>query len=275
MNELIQLALKEDVREGDHTSLATVPANFNGRMKLLVKQSGILCGTGFAERVISAVDPAIKMELLLEDGTEIQPGDIAFYLEGPQVSLLTAERTLLNGMQRMSGIATYTHQLASLIADTKTTLLDTRKTAPGMRILEKWAVKTGGGANHRMGLYDMILIKDNHVDFSGSIKAAIDKVHHYLNSNKLKLDIEIETRSFEEINQVLERGGVKRILIDNFNPADVAAAVKMIDGLFETEASGGINESNLREYALTGVDYISMGALTHQVRSLDLSLKVC
>ncbi|MCB0820933.1 MAG: carboxylating nicotinate-nucleotide diphosphorylase, partial [Bacteroidetes bacterium] len=204
-----------------------------------------------------------------------KPGDIAFYLEGPQVSLLTAERTLLNGMQRMSGIATYTHQLASVIADTKTTLLDTRKTAPGMRIMEKWAVKTGGGANHRMGLYDMILIKDNHVDFSGGIKAAIDKVHSYLNSKNLKLAIEIETRNFQEINEVLERGGVNRILIDNFKPADVAQAVNMIGGRFETEASGGINESNLRDYALTGVDYISMGALTHQVRSLDLSLKVC
>jgi nicotinate-nucleotide pyrophosphorylase (carboxylating) len=275
VQDLIQLALKEDVREGDHTSLATLPPHLNGRMRLLVKQSGILCGTGFAERVIKTVDPEIQIEVLLSDGAEINPGDIAFYLEGPQISLLTAERTLLNGMQRMSGIATYTHKLASLIADTRCVLLDTRKTAPGMRIMEKWAVKTGGGANHRMGLYDQILIKDNHVDFAGGIKQAISKVHDYLERNNLKRFIEIETRNFNEIDQVLNCGGVQRILIDNFTPEQVAKAIEQIGGRFETEASGGINESNLRDYALTGVDFISMGALTHQVRSLDLSLKAC
>jgi nicotinate-nucleotide pyrophosphorylase (carboxylating) len=269
------LALKEDVREGDHTSLATVPANRMARMKLLVKQEGILCGTGFAKRVIHAVDPQIKMEPVLNDGTRIQQGDIAFYLEGPQISLLVAERLLLNGMQRMSGIATYTHKLCALIAGSGCTLLDTRKTSPGMRVLEKWAVKTGGGGNHRMGLYDQILIKDNHVDFAGGIKQAIDQVHRYLDSKQLELMIEIETRSMDEIAQVIERGGVQRILIDNFRPDEVRKAVQLIAGRFETEASGRINESNLAEYAQTGVDFISMGALTHQVRSLDLSLKAC
>ena len=275
VTELIKLALKEDVREGDHTSLATLPEGLKGRMKLLVKQEGILCGTGFAARVIQAVDPEIQMETLLSDGAEVQPGDIAFYLEGPQISLLTAERTLLNGMQRMSGIASYTHKLAKTIADTRCVLLDTRKTAPGMRIMEKWAVKTGGGYNHRMGLYDQILIKDNHVDFAGGIAKAISKVHDYLQKKGLNLFIEIETRNFDEIDQVLDCGGVQRILIDNFTPEQVARAVEKIGHRFETEASGGINEQNLREYALTGVDFISMGALTHQVRSMDLSLKVC
>lgn len=275
VDQLISLALKEDVGPGDYTSLATVPSGIRRRMKLLVKQPGILCGIWFAEKVIQAVDPEITIERVLAEGAVIQPGDIAFYLEGAPVSLLTAERLLLNGMQRMSGIATYTHALVKSIEGTASTLLDTRKTSPGMRVLEKWAVKTGGGGNHRMGLYDQILIKDNHVDFAGGISQAIDQVHAYLTENSLDLFIEIETRNFSEIEEVIARGGVQRILLDNMSPADIKKAVQLIDKRFETEASGGINENNLRDYAETGVDFISMGALTHQVRSLDLSLKAC
>lgn len=275
VDQLIQLALAEDVRDGDHTSLATVPSGIRQRARLLCKEDGILCGLGFAEKVIQAVDPEITIEKMLEDGAVIKPGLVAFYLEGSPVSLLTAERLLLNGMQRMSGIATQTRKLVNLISDTSAVLLDTRKTAPGMRVLEKWAVKTGGGGNHRMGLYDQILIKDNHVDFAGGIASAIDKVHAYLNAKGMKQFIEIETRSFDEIEQVIQHGGVDRILLDNFSPDDIRKAVDLIDKRFQTEASGGIREENLRQYALTGVDYISMGALTHQVKSLDLSLKAC
>lgn len=273
VDRLIQLALAEDIGNGDHTSLATIPQSGIKRARLLVKDKGVLCGIGFAERVIRAVDPSIRMEKLLQDGAEVNHGDIAFYLEGSPISILTAERLLLNGMQRMSGIATYTRKLVNLISDTKCVLLDTRKTAPGMRVMEKWAVKTGGGANHRMGLYDQILIKDNHVDYAGGIANAIDKVHDYINEKRMNLFIEIETRTFEEIEQVIARAGVQRILLDNFSPTDIEKAVKLIGSRFETEASGGINENNLRDYALRGVDFISMGALTHQVRSLDLSLK--
>jgi nicotinate-nucleotide pyrophosphorylase (carboxylating) len=275
VDQLIQLALAEDVRDGDHTSLATVPSGIRQRARLLCKEDGILCGVGFAKKVIHAVDPEITIETILDDGAAIKPGIVAFYLEGSPVSLLTAERLLLNGMQRMSGIATQTRKLVNLISDTSTVLLDTRKTAPGMRVLEKWAVKTGGGGNHRMGLFDQILIKDNHVDFAGGIANAIDKVHSYLNSKGMKQFIEIETRNFDEIEQVIAHGGVDRILLDNFSPDDIRKAVNLIDQRFQTEASGGIREENLRQYALTGVNYISMGALTHQVKSLDLSLKAC
>ncbi|MEX1188517.1 MAG: carboxylating nicotinate-nucleotide diphosphorylase [Bacteroidia bacterium] len=273
VDRLIQLSLAEDVGDGDHTSLATIPKDGLRRARLLVKENGVLCGVGFAEKVIRAVDPTIRMEKLILDGADVIPGDVAFYLEGPPISILTAERLLLNGMQRMSGIASYTRKLVNLISDTKTLLLDTRKTAPGMRVMEKWAVKTGGGANHRMGLYDQILIKDNHVDYAGGIVNAIDKVHEYFKEKRMNLFIEIETRNFDEIQQVLNRGGVQRILLDNFSAEDIAKAVQLIAHRFETEASGGINENTLRSYALTGIDYISMGALTHQVRSLDLSLK--
>jgi len=274
-DQLIQLAIAEDVRDGDHTSLATVPGGIRRRTRLLCKEDGILCGVGFAEKVIKTVDPEITMEKILDDGEIIKPGDVAFYLEGSPVSLLTAERILLNGMQRMSGIATQTRKLVNLISDTSTVLLDTRKTAPGMRVLEKWAVKIGGGANHRMGLNDQILIKDNHVDFAGGIANAIDKVHAYLDAKGMKQFIEIETRNFDEIEQVIKHGKVDRILLDNFSPDDIRKAIDLIDKRFQTEASGGIREENIREYALTGVDFISMGALTHQVKSLDLSLKAC
>ena len=274
-DQLIQLALAEDVRDGDHTSLATVPGGIRRKVRLLCKEDGILCGVGFAEKVIKAVDPEITMEKILDDGEIIKPGVVAFYLEGSPVSLLTAERILLNGMQRMSGIATQTRKLVNLISDTSTVLLDTRKTAPGMRVLEKWAVKIGGGANHRMGLNDQILIKDNHVDFAGGIANAIDKVHVYLDAKGMKQFIEIETRNFDEIEQVIKHGKVDRILLDNFSPDDIRKALDLIDKRFQTEASGGIREENIREYALTGVDFISMGALTHQVKSLDLSLKAC
>lgn len=275
LDRLIDLALAEDVGDGDHTSLATIKSNSTQKAKLLIKDEGVLSGVGFAEKVIKAVDPSIKMEKLLSDGEPIKQGDIAFFLEGPPVSILTAERLLLNGMQRMSGIATYTRKLVNLISDTHAVLLDTRKTAPGMRVAEKWAVKTGGGGNHRMGLYDQILIKDNHVDYAGGIRASIDLVHEYFKEKRMNLFIEIETRSFAEIEEVLERGGVQRILLDNFSPDDIKKALDLIGKRYETEASGGIREHNLREYALTGVDFISMGALTHQVRSLDLSLKAC
>jgi len=274
-DQLIELAIAEDVRDGDHTSLATVPGGIRRRTRLLCKEDGILCGVGFAEKVIKTVDPEITMEKILDDGEIIKPGDVAFYLEGSPVSLLTAERILLNGMQRMSGIATQTRKLVNLISDTSTVLLDTRKTAPGMRVLEKWAVKIGGGANHRMGLNDQILIKDNHVDFAGGIANAIDKVHAYLDAKGMKQFIEIETRNFDEIEQVIKHGKVDRILLDNFSPDDIRKAIDLIDKRFQTEASGGIREENIREYALTGVDFISMGALTHQVKSLDLSLKAC
>ncbi len=273
VDRLIQLALAEDVGNGDHTSLSTIPPGGKQKAKLLIKENGVLCGVGFAEKVIRAVDSSIRMENLLRDGADVNAGDIAFYLEGPPISILTAERLLLNGMQRMSGIATHTRKLVDLISDTKTVLLDTRKTAPGMRVMEKWAVKTGGGANHRMGLYDQILIKDYHVDYAGGRANAIDKVHEYFKEKRMNLFVEIETRNFEEIEQVIARGGVQRILLDNFSPADIEKAVQLIAHRYETEASGGINETNLRDYAITGVDYISMGALTHQVRSLDLSLK--
>lgn len=275
LDRLIDLALAEDVGDGDHTSLATIKSNSTQKAKLLIKDEGVLSGVGFAEKVIKAVDPSIKMEKLLSDGEPIKQGDIAFFLEGPPVSILTAERLLLNGMQRMSGIATYTRKLVNLISDTHAVLLDTRKTAPGMRVAEKWAVKTGGGGNHRMGLYDQILIKDNHVDYAGGIRASIDLVHEYFKEKRMNLFIEIETRSFAEIEEVLERGGVQRILLDNFSPDDIKKALDLIGKRYETEASGGIREHNLREYALTGVNFISMGALTHQVRSLDLSLKAC
>jgi len=273
IDKLILLALEEDIGDGDHTSLACVPADAIQQAKLLVKDSGILCGMELAGRIAHIVDPGLTLKQLLEDGASIKPGDVAFIIEGSPRSILAAERLILNCMQRMSGIASYTHKLVSLIKDTKSILIDTRKTSPGMRILEKWAVHTGGGGNHRMGLYDMIMIKDNHIDFAGGIKPAISKVKAYLNEKKLNLRIEIEARKREDIHEIMEIGGVDRIMLDNFSPRQISEALPIIGGIYETEASGGINEQNLREYAETGVDFISIGALTHQVKSLDLSLK--
>ena len=275
IEEIIRQALQEDLGAGDHTSCATIPAEATGKSKLLVKEQGILAGVEIAKQVYQQLDPTLNFEILLTDGTPVRPGDIAFYISGRPRSILSGERLALNFMQRMSGIATATAQLVQLIEGTGAKILDTRKTTPLLRELEKTAVRLGGGGNHRMGLYDMIMIKDNHVDFAGGISNAIKAVHKYLGLKVegLKLKIEIEVRNFDELRQVLETGGVDRIMLDNFTVSDLAEAVKMVDGRFETEASGGINIDNIRKYAEAGVDFISVGALTHHIKSLDMSLK--
>jgi nicotinate-nucleotide pyrophosphorylase (carboxylating) len=266
-------ALKEDVGDGDHTSLSTIPADTIGKAKLLVKDDGILAGVELALEIFHIVDPALKVNVFIEDGAAVKYKDVAFEVEGSAQSILVAERLVLNCMQRMSGIATKTRQIVDLLKDTNTKVLDTRKTTPGLRYIEKWAVKIGGGVNHRFGLYDMILIKDNHVDYAGGIRQAIESANQYLADNGKKLAIEIEVRNLEELDQVLQTGNVNRILLDNFNFAELRQAVNIINGRFITEASGGITIENIREYAECGVDYISVGALTHSVKSLDLSLK--
>lgn len=266
-------SLKEDVGDGDHTSLATIPAETTGKAKLLVKDNGILAGIELAAEIFHIVDPELKLSVYLQDGAHIKYGDIAFEVEGNARNILTAERLVLNCMQHMSGVATKTREIVDVLKGTGTKVLDTRKTTPGMRYLEKWAVRIGGGVNHRFGLYDMILIKDNHVDYAGGIAAAIDSAHHYLTAENKKLAIEIEVRNLDELEQVLQNGGIDRILLDNFNFSDLRDAVDMIEGKYITEASGGITIDNIREYADCGVDYISVGALTHSVKSLDLSLK--
>lgn len=273
IDEIIALTLLEDTGDGDHTSLATIPAGARGRAKLLVKEPGILAGVQIARKVFLAVDRAIEFHYLLEDGTPVKPGDVAFTVEGPSASLLGAERTVLNFMQRMSGIATATHRLVKVLEGLNTRLLDTRKTTPLMRPLEKLAVKIGGGENHRIGLYDMILIKDNHIDFAGGVRKAIEAARRYLVENEKTLNIEVEVRNFDELQEAINTGGIQRIMLDNFSPEQLLRAVKLVDGRFETEASGGITEATLRSYAETGVDFISVGALTHHIRSLDLSLK--
>lgn len=273
VDPFIKSALKEDVGDGDHTSLATITAGAIGKAKLLVKDEGILAGVELAEEIFHIVDPDLKLNINLRDGAKVKSGDIAFEVEGDARSILTAERLVLNCMQRMSGIATKTHHITEILKGMHTKVLDTRKTTPGMRYLEKWAVRIGGGVNHRFGLYDMILIKDNHVDYSGGIKQAIEKAHEYLKEQNKKLAIEIEVRNLDELQQVLQTGGIDRVLLDNFNLTDLKNAVNIIGGRFITEASGGITIDNIREYASSGVDYISVGALTHSVKSLDLSLK--
>ncbi|WP_295792387.1 carboxylating nicotinate-nucleotide diphosphorylase [Mucilaginibacter sp.] len=273
IDKFISDSLNEDVGDGDHTSLATIPAGKQGKAKLLVKDEGILAGVELALEIFHIVDAGLKVTLFLNDGTKIKPKDVAFEVEGDARNILTAERLVLNCMQRMSGIATKTREIVDLLEGTNTKVLDTRKTTPGMRYLEKWAVRIGGGVNHRFGLYDMILIKDNHVDYSGGIRQAIENTQQYLINQNKKLAIEIEVRNMEELQQVLETGGVNRILLDNFNFDTLREAVKIINGRFITEASGGITIDNIREYAACGVDYISVGALTHSVKSLDLSLK--
>lgn len=270
---IINNALREDIGEGDHSSLACIPAEARGRAKLLVKEGGVLAGVEFAKRVFQKVDPSVRLDVQIEDGTRIKPGDVAFFVEGPSQSLLKAERLVLNSMQRMSAIATKTASFVDKLKDTGTKILDTRKTTPGIRALEKWAVKIGGGENHRFALYDMIMLKDNHIDFAGGIKPAILKTQQYLKEKDLDLKIIVEARSFKEINQILEVGGIYRILIDNFNFEDTKKAVQLIDGRFQTESSGGITLETVAKYAETGVDYISSGALTHSVHNLDLSLK--
>jgi len=273
IDEIIDKALAEDLGDGDHTTLATISPEAQGIAKLLVKDNGILCGVVIAERIFHKVDPALQLYLYHYDGSTIKKGDIVFEVRGRKASILKAERLVLNFMQRLSGIATATHLVVRKLDGLKTKILDTRKTTPLLRSLEKYAVKTGGGENHRMGLFDMIMIKDNHVDFAGGIVKAIDAVETYFGQTGKRLLIEIEVRNFVELQQVLDHGKVDRIMLDNFSPDNLRKAVQLIDGRFETEASGGINETNVRSYAETGVDYISMGALTHQIRSLDMSLK--
>jgi len=269
----IHLAFAEDVRDGDHSSLACIPQEVNGRAHLLVKDRGIIAGVQLAQWIFESIDPNIKMQALLQDGDEVKKGDIVFIVEGCSVSLLTAERIVLNCMQRMSAIATKTKAYVALIEGTKTTILDTRKTTPGLRILEKWAVKIGGGANHRFGLYDMIMLKDNHIDFAGGITKAIEKTKKYLADKNLDLKIEVETRDLDEVKEVVKVGGIHRIMLDNFTPAETIVAVEYIKGTYETESSGGITDKTIRSYAECGVDFISVGALTHSVYNMDLSLK--
>lgn len=272
LDEIIVSALNEDIGDGDHTSLSIVPKAQKSRARLVIKQEGILAGMEVAERVFKKVDPELVYSAFIADGTQVKMGDVPFIVEGNSVSILSGERLALNFMQRMSGIATYTHHLVSLLKGLNTKLLDTRKTTPLLRELEKYAVRMGGGMNHRMGLYDMVMIKDNHVDFAGGVKNAIRSVHQYFSKSGKKLPIEIEVRNFEELQHVLEMGGIDRIMLDNFSVPDLQLAVRMIDKRFETEASGGITEGNIRAYAETGVDFISVGALTHQIKSLDMSL---
>ncbi|HVW98036.1 MAG TPA: carboxylating nicotinate-nucleotide diphosphorylase [Mucilaginibacter sp.] len=273
IDQFIINSLNEDIGDGDHTSLATIPAGTRGKAKLLVKDEGILAGVELALEIFSIVDKNLKVTVFLNDGTAVKPKDVAFEVKGDARNILKAERLVLNCMQRMSGIATKTRHIADLLQGTGAQVLDTRKTTPGLRYLEKWAVRIGGGVNHRFGLYDMILIKDNHVDYAGGIRQAIENTQQYLKNNDKKLAIEIEVRNLEELQQVLETGGINRILLDNFNFTDLREAVNRINGRFITEASGGITIDNIREYASCGVDYISVGALTHSVKSLDLSLK--
>jgi nicotinate-nucleotide pyrophosphorylase (carboxylating) len=271
--ELIARAFSEDIGDGDHTSLSTIPADAKGAARLLVKADGVLAGVEMAQAVTAYFDPAITLRIYLEDGAAVKEGDIAFNLMGPTRSILQVERILLNFMQRMSGISTLTHRFVDAVEGTGCRVLDTRKTTPGLRAIEKWAVRLGGGHNHRMGLYDMIMIKDNHHDFAGGIPKAIQAARAYLASTGKDLPIEVETRDLDEVEQVLATGGVQRIMLDNFTPKLMRQAVERIDRRYETEASGGITLATARSFAETGVDFISVGALTHSVPSLDLSLK--
>jgi nicotinate-nucleotide pyrophosphorylase (carboxylating) len=271
--QFISNALKEDVGDGDHTALSTIPKNHKGWMQLKVKEDGIIAGIQAAEMILKFVDKKIRFKRLHKDGDKVKKGDVAFIVYGNTRRLLTTERLILNIMQRMSGIATKTAQLQHLCKGTRAKVIDTRKTTPGFRFFEKWAVVIGGGANHRYGLFDMILIKDNHIDFAGGIIEAIDEANAYLKRKKKKLDIEVETRNIDDVKKVLAHGKVQRIMLDNYTPAETAQAVKLIHGKYEVESSGGITEKNIAEYAKSGVDFISIGALTHHVKSLDLSLK--
>lgn len=270
---LIELALKEDLGDGDHTSLATIPLNTKGKARLLVKEPAVLAGVEMAQKIYAMFDKNLKMKISFNDGDSVKPGDVAYTVEGNIHSILSTERLVLNFMQRMSGIATHTSRLVALTQGLKTKLLDTRKTIPCLREIEKWAVRIGGGINHRKGLYDMIMIKDNHIDFCGGIEKAIIATIDYLNITGKSLYIIIEARSMDDVNEILRVGQVQRIMLDNFEVPLLKEAVKLINGTFETEASGGITEKNLRAYAETGVDYISIGALTHQIHSIDMSLK--
>ncbi len=273
IHEFITQALKEDIGDGDHTSLACIPETAKGKAHLLVKENGIIAGVELAILIFKQVDKTLKVNVLIKDGATIKKGDTILTVTGSSRSILLAERLVLNCMQRMSGIATYTQQLVQLCKGTNCKVIDTRKTTPTIRGLEKWAVVIGGGANHRIGLYDMILIKDNHIDYAGGIKSAIESTTSYLKKKNKKLRIEIEARSLDEVKQILAIGKINRIMLDNFTTDDIKKAVKLIDSKYETEASGGITEKTIRSYAKCGVDFISVGALTHSVKSLDLSLK--
>ena len=273
LNGVIENAILEDIGDGDHSSQACIPADAMGKVQLLVKEAGIIAGVEIAKKVFESFDPQIQMEVFIADGAVVKPGDVAFVVEGKVLSLLKAERLILNIMQRMSGIATQTSVYVKRLEGLHTRILDTRKTTPGLREIEKLAVKMGGGVNHRMGLYDMVMLKDNHIDFAGGIAKAVAMVHDYLKKNNKNLKIEVEVRDFKELDEVLKVGGINRIMLDNFSPADTRKAVALIKGRFETESSGGITLETIRDYAECGVDYISVGALTHHIKSLDLSLK--
>lgn len=273
IDELLNLSFAEDLGDGDHTTLSTIPADAMGRSRLIIKEDGILAGVDVAEKVLHKVDPSIKLNVMIGDGARVKKGDIAFTAEGSVRSLLIAERTMLNIMQRMSGVATMTRRYQDELEGLHTRVLDTRKTTPGMRMLEKDAVKIGGGTNHRIGLFDMILIKDNHIDFAGGIEKAIQRANDYCKENGKELKIEVEVRSLDDIHRVLKHGGVDRIMFDNFTPELTKEAVALVNGKVETESSGGITLENLRAYGEAGVDFISVGALTHSVKGLDMSFK--
>lgn len=275
IDDLIRLAFAEDIGDGDHTTLCCIPETAMGKSQLIIKEDGVLAGVEMAKRIFHKFDPTLKINVLINDGAEVKKGDIAFIVEGKVQSLLQTERLVLNVMQRMSGIATTTHKYVKELEGTNTRVLDTRKTTPGMRMMEKEAVKIGGGVNHRIGLFDMILLKDNHVDFAGGIEAAITRAKNYLAQKGKNLKIEIEVRNLDELQQVLRIGGVDRIMLDNFNIENTKKAVELVNHKYEIESSGGITFDTLRSYAECGVDYISVGALTHSVKSLDMSLKAC
>lgn len=270
---IIQNAFKEDIGEGDHSSMACVPETGTGKARLIIKDSGILAGVELAQRIFHIYDPQLQVQVFIPDGTPVQPGEIAFEVVGNSRSILATERLVLNFMQRMSGIATQTNKITQRIDGLRTKLLDTRKTTPGIRLLEKWAVRIGGGHNHRFALYDMIMLKDNHIDYAGGIEQAITRTNQYLKDNNKSLKIEVEVRNPEELRQVLKVGNVDRIMLDNFSPSQITEVLPIIPEHFEVEASGGITLDNIREYAETGVDFISVGALTHSFKSLDMSLK--
>lgn len=272
LDELILSALREDIGDGDHSTLACIPHQYKGKAKMVAKADGIICGIEVGKRVFELVDSETKVTPLMKDGDRIKKGDLIMTVEGSSASILTAERTALNFMQRLSGIASQTNYMVGMLEGLHTRLLDTRKTTPNMRLLEKYAVKTGGGTNHRIGLYDMIMLKDNHIDFAGGIPQAIERTHQYLKEKGKDLKIEIEVRNMDELEEVLKIGGVHRIMLDNFGPEMLKTAVECIAGKYETEASGGITQETLRKYAETGVDFISVGALTHHIKSLDISL---
>ncbi|MCE3295875.1 MAG: nicotinate-nucleotide pyrophosphorylase (carboxylating) [Crocinitomicaceae bacterium] len=271
--EIIRLAFSEDIGDGDHSSLACVPENAQAKARLIIKDEGILAGIELAEQIFHHYDPKLEVEIFIRDGAQVKPGDIALHVSGSSRSILATERLVLNFMQRMSGIATQTNRIVALVKDYPVKILDTRKTTPGLRLIEKWAVRIGGGHNHRIGLYDMIMLKDNHIDYAGGISKAISQTHEYLKSTGKNLAIEVEVRDETELDEVLAVGGVQRIMLDNFSPERIIAARERIPAAYEIEASGGITRDNIVAYAKTGVDFISIGALTHSFKSLDMSLK--